>query len=112
MLPSIYTVVVAAAAVVVVIVVRAHTVVLRIVGNRFGAFRFVLATRASAGPVWYQLRGLPLVGSDCVCPQCSSSLVITRGSAMPSAMTFLFVSRDLKSSQETPIVTTELPDKN
>ena len=29
---------------------------------------------------WYQLRGLPLVGSDCVCPQRNSSFVITRGS--------------------------------
>ena len=35
---------------------------------------------------WYQLRGLPLVGSECVCPQCNSSFVITRGSAMPSAV--------------------------
>ena len=34
---------------------------------------------------WYQLRGLPLVGSECVCPQCNSSFVITRGSAKPSA---------------------------
>ena len=34
---------------------------------------------------WYQLRGLPLVGSECVCPQCNSSFVITRRSANPSA---------------------------
>ena len=34
---------------------------------------------------WYQLRGLPLVGSECVCPQCNSSFVITRGSDKPSA---------------------------
>ena len=34
----------------------------------------------------YQLRGLPLVGSECGCPQCNSSFVITRGSAMPSTM--------------------------
>ena len=34
---------------------------------------------------WYQLRGLPLVGSECVCPQCNSLLVITWGSAKPSA---------------------------
>ena len=33
---------------------------------------------------WYQLRGLPLVGSECVFPQCHSSFVITRGSAKPS----------------------------
>ena len=35
---------------------------------------------------WYQLRGLPLVGSECVCPQCTCSFVIARGSDMPSAM--------------------------
>ena len=34
---------------------------------------------------WYQLRGLPLVGSECVCPQCNSSFVITQESAKPSA---------------------------
>ena len=34
---------------------------------------------------WYQLREHPLVGSECVCPKCNS-FVITRGSAMPSAM--------------------------
>ena len=34
---------------------------------------------------WYQLRGLPLVGPECVCPQCNSSFVIARGSAKPSA---------------------------
>ena len=28
---------------------------------------------------WYQLRGLPLVGSEGVCPQRNSSFVITRG---------------------------------
>ena len=33
----------------------------------------------------YQLRGLPLVGSECVFPQCNSSFVITRGSAKPPA---------------------------
>ena len=37
---------------------------------------------------WYQLRGLPLVGSECVFPQCNSSFVITRGSAKPSAFGF------------------------
>ena len=35
---------------------------------------------------WYQLRGLPLVGSECVCLQCKSSFVIARGSDMPSAI--------------------------
>ena len=35
---------------------------------------------------WYQLRGLPLVGSECVCPQCNSYVVFTRGSAKPSAL--------------------------
>ena len=35
---------------------------------------------------WYQLRGLPLVGSECVCLQRNSSFVITRGTAMPSAI--------------------------
>ena len=35
---------------------------------------------------WYQLRGLSLGSSECVCPQCNSSFVITLGSAMPSAM--------------------------
>ena len=34
---------------------------------------------------WYQLRRLPLVGSECVCPQCNSHFVITRGSAEPSS---------------------------
>ena len=34
---------------------------------------------------WYQLRGLPLVGSECVFPQSNSSFVITRESAKPSA---------------------------
>ena len=34
---------------------------------------------------WYQLRALPLVGSEYVCPQCDSSFVITQGSAKPSA---------------------------
>ena len=58
---------------------------------------------------WYQLRGLPLVGSECVCPQCNSPFVITRGSDIP--WTFPFVTQDLKSSQETSRVTNELPDK-
>ena len=31
------------------------------------------------------LRGPPLVGSECVFPQCNNSFVITRGSAKPSA---------------------------
>ena len=35
---------------------------------------------------WYQLREFPLVGLECVCPQCNSSFVIARGSAMPSVM--------------------------
>ena len=35
---------------------------------------------------WYQLQGFPLVGSDCVCPQCNRSFVFSRGSAMPSAI--------------------------
>ena len=65
----------------------------------------------------YQLRGLPLVGSECACPQCNSLFVITRGSDMSSAMSSAmdlpvpFVSQDLKSSQETAIATIELPDK-
>ena len=44
----------------------------------------VVPTRATADPV-YQLRGLPLVGSECFRPQCNSSFAITWGSAMPSA---------------------------
>ena len=35
---------------------------------------------------WYRLQGLPLVRSECGYPQCNSSFVITRGSAMPSSM--------------------------
>ena len=58
---------------------------------------------------WYQLRGLPLVGSQCVSPQCSSSLVITRGSATPSAMDLpVHLS---KRPQQTPTSTVKLPDK-
>ena len=34
---------------------------------------------------WYQLRGLPLVGLECVFPHCNSSFVIIRGSAKPLA---------------------------
>ena len=34
---------------------------------------------------WYQLRGLPLVGSECVCPQSNSAFVIARESAKPLA---------------------------
>ena len=34
---------------------------------------------------WCQLRGLPLVGSECVCPRCNSYFVNTRGSGKPSA---------------------------
>ena len=34
---------------------------------------------------WYQVRGLPRVGSECFFPQCSSSFAITRGSAKRSA---------------------------
>ena len=34
---------------------------------------------------WYQLRGFPLVGSECVFPQCNSHFVITRGSVKPLA---------------------------
>ena len=48
---------------------------------------------------WYQLRGLSLVGSECVCPQCNTSLVVTRGSAKPSAS--ISQEAPLKSSQET-----------
>ena len=33
----------------------------------------------------YQLQGLPLVGSECVCPECNSCFVITPGSAKPSS---------------------------
>ena len=35
---------------------------------------------------WYQLRGLRLVSSECVYPQCYSSFVFARGSDTPSAM--------------------------
>ena len=35
---------------------------------------------------WYHLRGLPLVVSECVCPQYNNPFVITRRNAMPSAM--------------------------
>ena len=34
---------------------------------------------------WYQLLGLPLLGSQSVCPKCNTSFVITRGSAKPSS---------------------------
>ena len=34
----------------------------------------------------YLLWGLPLVGSECVCPQCTFSFVIVRESAKPSAI--------------------------
>ena len=44
---------------------------------------------------WYQLRGLPLVGSECVCPQCNSSFVITRESAKPSAFGLPSISQEL-----------------
>ena len=61
---------------------------------------------------WYQLRGLPLVGSECVCSQCkisNSSFVITRGSAMPFGHE---PSRpSLTSSQETRAANVELPGK-
>ena len=43
-----------------------------------------LATVGPGGPVVSAL-GLPLVGSECVCPQCNGSFVITRGSTKPSA---------------------------
>ena len=49
---------------------------------------------ATAGPV-DQLRGLPLVGSECVCPQSNTSVVITRGSAKPSAFAFPSISQEL-----------------
>ena len=64
---------------------------------------------------WYQLRGLALVGLECVCSQCNSSFVITRGNVIcPSAMGLpvrILRSQELKSSQETPIMTIELLDK-
>ena len=45
---------------------------------------------------WYQLRGLPLVGPACVCPQCNSSIVVTRGSATPHRpWTFPSISHEL-----------------
>ena len=47
----------------------------------------------------YQLRGLPPVGSECVCPQFNSAFFTTRGSAMPSAM-YLPVHIPYKVSQE------------
>ena len=34
---------------------------------------------------WCQLQSLPLVGLECVCPQCKSSFIITWGGAKPSA---------------------------
>ena len=40
---------------------------------------------ATVGPV-VSAPNLPLVGSECVCLQCNSAFVITRGSDMPSAM--------------------------
>ena len=60
---------------------------------------------------WYRLRGLPLVGSECVCPQCNSSFVIARASNMPSVIDLPVRISSLKSSQETSIMTIELPDK-
>ena len=56
---------------------------------------------------WYQLRGLPLVDSECVCPQCNSSFVITRGvpshrrSAFPSISQEL--TRNAKRKSGTPV---------
>ena len=42
----------------------------------------------------HQLRGLLLVGSKCVCPQCKCSLVMTWGRYMPSAMDLpVYISR-------------------
>ena len=60
---------------------------------------------------WYQLRGLLLVGSECVVhntivPSSSHGEVTCH-----RPWTFPFVYQDLKSSQETPILTIELPDK-
>ena len=56
----------------------------------------------------YQLRGLPLVGSECVCPQCDSSFVVTRGSAKPSAFGLPV---HLKSSLETQTEKVEHPSQ-
>ena len=56
---------------------------------------------------WYQLRGLPLVGSECVCPQCNSiSFVITRGSAKPSASPFIYqeLTRNANRKSGTPVI--------
>ena len=47
----------------------------------------------------FQLRGLPLMGSERVCPQCNSSFVITRGSDMPSSRSYLKISRAHKKRQ-------------
>ena len=60
---------------------------------------------------WYQLRGLLLVGSECVVhntivPSSSHGEVTCH-----RPWTFPFVYQDLQSSQETPIMTIELPDK-
>ena len=57
----------------------------------------------NANKWWYQPRGFPLVGSECVFPPCDSSFVITGESAMLFAMDrFPFVYQDLQSSQEAP----------
>ena len=38
------------------------------------------------GALYYQFRGLPLADSECVCPQINGAFVLTRVSAMPSAV--------------------------
>ena len=60
---------------------------------------------------WYQLRVLPLVGSEYVCPQCIVRSLSHGEVKCHRRWTFPFVCQDLKSSQETPIVTIKLPDK-
>ena len=58
---------------------------------------------------WYQLRGLPLVGSECVFPQCNSSFVITPGKCQAIGVR---PSRpSLKSSLETQTEKVELPSQ-
>ena len=59
----------------------------------------------------YQLRELPLLGSECVCPRCDSSFVITRGSAKPSAFGLQPSRSSLKSSLEAQTEKVEHPSQ-
>ena len=52
-------------------------------GSSYVSYAYCTDSRPRAR--WYQLRGLSLVLSEYVCPQCNGPFVITRGSAKPSA---------------------------